>query len=68
MSKYVFTAFDFRGRVEIIRLMFVAAGVKVNGIIDPLLNHFYQNILFVVVFSMSLLAFLGGLVSGQTLK
>ena len=30
MSNYVYTALDMRGRAEITRLMFAAAGVKVN--------------------------------------
>ena len=40
MSKYVLIAFDFRGRMEIIRFMFAAAGVKVRREKDL---HFVQN-------------------------
>ena len=40
MSKYVLIAFDFSGRMEIIRFMFVATGVKVGREKNL---HFVQN-------------------------
>ena len=40
MSKYVLIAFDFRGRMEIIRFMFSATGVKVRREKNL---HFVQN-------------------------
>ena len=40
MSKYVLIAFDFRGRMEIIRFMFAATGVKVRREKNL---HFVQN-------------------------